>query len=251
MKLKNLTELVGKTGYMSKVYRGEGDDNKFYLLKRNTCRPTPEQLEFMYWLMKNRHPSLLTPVEIRGEIGTPLEEIYPYIGPSSMLLDNFLDGIFPYGDHRVMGGWNFRLALKIMNQIAFGLGLINGAGFIKHDLKPKDVFVNAATLDTIVFDYNCVRRKYILNEGIDTWNDVPPEYRRGNTEIDFTFDVYQVGRLCRAMIYGLNTPQEAEPRIEVPDSVLETIAKATSSDKSQRYRDCRELQKAIARLVVR
>ena len=203
MELQNLIELTTKTSYMSKVYKGMGEDNKPYLLKRNTCRLTPEQLEFMQWLIGNRHSSLLIPLEIRGGLGTPLEEIYPYIGPPNMLLDNFLSGIFPYNDHRVMGGWNFKLALSIMSQIAFGLGLINGAGFIKHDLKLNDVFVNFVTLDTIVFDYNCVRRPYKLDEGINTWNDVPPEYRIGNTEIDFTFDVYQV-----CLLYTSPSPRD-------------------------------------------
>jgi len=139
----------------------------------------------------------------------------------------------------------------LIGKVALALGKMHSQGFIHHDVKPNNIFVNPKNEEVTLFDYNCVCRPYFLTEGIETHNTVPPEYKRGNSPINQTFDVYQLGEIFYRMTHTFNikdgkiTPC---PRIKLPEGTLEIIAKTTSDNMAQRPNNCTDFYEMLSKL---
>ena len=132
-----------------------------------------------------------------------------------------------------------------MEQLTSVLGYLHSHGYIHHDVRDRNIFVDPRTLEITLFDYNSVRRPYFLEAGVNCWNEVPPEYRLGGTMIDFSFDVYQAGKLFRKMVCGY----EREPKVKITDGAIEVMHKACAEEREQRYANGTELHQAIIGLA--
>lgn len=246
MELVNLQKLRGKSTYLSQIWEAEDPSGKKYIIKRNKGKLTEVQFRFLEWVMEENPSGLLVPLEFSGKVDEKWDEIYELI--DLPLLDDILFGLFPL-DEKPKYGWNFSHAQGIMEQITATLGMLHSRGFIHHDVRSRNIFLNPHGLEVKLFDYNSLREPYFLKEGKDSWNDVPPEYRKGGCPIDFRFDVYQAGRLFFEMTHGDTEGYSKKvPRIEISDAVLEVIAKASHDRSIERYADCKEFHQAICSL---
>lgn len=246
MELINLKEPRGKSTYLSQILEAEDTSGKKYIIKRNRSKLTDSQFRFFQWLMKERPDGLLVPSEFSGRIGEKFEEIYEFI--DLPLLDDILLGLFQPNEEPKYG-WNFSHAQSIMQQLTSSLGKLHSRGYIHHDVRGKNLFVNPRGLEVTLFDYNSLREPYFLEAGEDSWNDVPPECRQGNSRIDFRFDVYQAGKLFFEMTHGYETDYSKKvPRVEISDKSLEIIAKASHEKSEERYVDCNEFHEAVCSL---
>ena len=243
-KFCTVRRLTDESTYLSSIYEAEDKEGKKYRIKRNVEKLTTEHKRFMLWLLQNPHPNLLVPLGIYGKVGEILEEVYEFV--SWPLLADIL--VSPrYAE--VKTRFDFTSILRVMRQMTSALGHLHAGGFIHHDVRERNLFLNTTSIGVKLFDYNRVREPYFLESGKDSWNDDPPEYRGGTTQIDFRYDVYQAGRLFFKMTHNYAPDHDREIlRIQMPDEALEVIAKASSSNREQRYEDCNEMHEAIINL---
>ena len=239
--LQNITEDFTKSSYLSRVYTAEDDTGKKYILKRGRSPATPEQYQFMHWLKEHPHPCLMIPLEINGEAGSLLEEIYSHV--SRPRLDRAL--CTPAGKE-----WKFAQIWEDIKELTFALEHIHSQGYLHQDVRPPNIFVNPITLETMLFDYNSVSRPYFLAKGSDSWNDIPPECRTGNTPIDYRFDIYQVGRIFKAMThrYDHDSREDVLAVRDTPLRALDVMNKASALDREERYKNALEMHEALQQL---
>ena len=242
MPLTNQQRLIWESTYLSNIYEAEDEQGKIYIIKRNTAKARRDEIFFMHWLLNNSHPNLLIPFDVQAVNGY-LEETYEKI--NLPLLDNIATQLFPFeGGTRY--GWATQHALGVIAQITSALGHIHSQGFVHGDARARNIFVNPAGLEIKLFDYNSVSRPYFLLDGRrDIHYEVPPEYRAGSAEIDFTFDVYQAGKLFVYLTHDFKN----RPRVQLNDDLLNFISKSTAGDKNERYRDCNEMHEDILRIA--
>ena len=246
MELVNIQKDWEKSTYVSTILEAEDTGGQKYIIKRNKVRLTETQYRFFQWLNKTKPEGLLVPLEFTGKIGECSEEVYEFI--DWPLLDDVLLGLFPIGSEPAHE-WTFSQTLRIMEQLTSALGNLHSQGFIHHDVRARNLFINQKGIEIKLFDYNQLREPYQLSKGQDSWNDVPPEYRNGNCTIDFRFDVYQAGRLFFNMTdgYTRDSPKR-RLNIDVLDRALEIIDRASHEQVGERYHDCNEFNKAICSL---
>ncbi len=241
LKLQNLERQVLMSTYLSNIYSAKDQNGRDLIVKRNVMPMTKDQREFFEFLMRERDQSFLIPLQIGIDSEGRLEEIYELI--RWPLLSKFLAGA-----RTLEGGLNFFHSRIIIKQMVTTLGRLHSMGFLHHDVRDRNVFIDIYTLKIRFFDYNSVRRPYYLSEGIASWNVVPPEYREGKTMIDYTFDVYQLGML----FYDLTHSEKGGrliPFTGVTADIKDILDKATAKDKGTRYRDCNEMADELTRLV--
>ena len=240
----SIRKLSSRSTYLSDIFEAE-DKKGRYIVKKNRVKLTETQHKFLDWLVQNPHPNLLIPTELNVNIDR-LEEVYEYI--EWPLLSDILLTLSPQ-DEQANYNWGFSHAWVIIEKLTYVLGYLHANGFIHHDVKANNLFINPQGLKVKLFDYNSVREPYFLEHGINTWDDVPPEYEQGNTQIDFRFDVYQAGRLLFKMTHHYlpnNTKKVLRPN--TPSEVVEIIHKASHKNRDQRYNDCNEMHGAIKNL---
>lgn len=190
-----------------------------YAVKRFRVRDVADfqRLSFLNWLMDNPHENLLVPVDIR-ETGDLVEEVYPFI----------------YSDSNASS----RLSIQQVLGIARGVAHIHNAGFIHHDVKGRNIFINHRHNLVRLFDYSETRRPYdVCVDGLFTFPS--PEYHVG-ASITPAYDVYDLGLMLGE---SLNHHPVSS---EINDLRLIAL-KASSSDPRNRFIDACEMVEEIER----
>lgn len=225
--------------YLSEVFLTEDSEGKLYVVKRNRGRLSEVQIEFIHWLISERPEGFLVPLEIREAAGNCLEEVYDFIDLPT------LDKVF--GRLEKPEGWTFSHALGIARQLTASLGIMHDQGFIHHDVRAGNLFMDPQSFEVKLFDYNSVRKPYYLGTGIQSWNDTPPEYQLGNTQIDFSFDVYQAGMLLVRMTHNYDFGSKKMVLcVETPEAALEIMRKACHGQREERFANCKEFHNALS-----
>jgi serine/threonine protein kinase len=221
----------------SKIYHGHDETGRRIVLKKSKRALPIEQQTVVEAIFGLQHPNLLLPLEWENNNGY-FTEIYEFVDWPR--LDRTLEPIKKSVES------DPKTAIKILLQLTDVLGLFHSYGMIHHDVRQQNMFVNPSSLLLKLFDVNCAARPYYLKEGRKTWDPVPPEYRRGNSPIDFRYDVWQAGRILKDITHVCNW--KGKPEIPIPNfpkSILEVIDSATSEDLERRYKNCREFHEAL------
>ncbi len=245
--LENIHYAKDKSSYLSDIFDAEDKSGKKYIIKKNKFRIVDEtNRAFLEWIMKNPHPNLLAPLEIREESPGKLTEIYGSV--EWPLFSALFSKMFPFEGNR--GSLEFNDTLKIIEQVTSAIGYIHLHGFVHHDVRAGNMFLNPESLDVKLFDYNLTQRPYFLDRRIDSWDDEPPECMVGNTVVDFGYDVYKAGSVLFSMTHAFfpGKYKKRSLRPGIPLEALPVINKAYSGNNEERYRDCNEMLEAIKTL---
>ncbi|MDD5416478.1 MAG: protein kinase [Candidatus Aenigmarchaeota archaeon] len=246
MNLRNMIE-TDKSTYLSKIYEAENDYGKKVIVKKNNSKLSETYTNMLNTLIENPHPNLLIPIEIDTKQEGTIVEIYEYV--DWPILDMMLYTVFSTGGNPLKGKigykWDTKTILSIMEQLTSALGHIHHLGFVHHDVRAKNIFIDRQLPRIKLFDYNISKKPYFLEEGESSWNDVPPEYRKGDSMIDFRYDVYQIGSVFSKLIRENPLIDGSQVVVELPKEVHDIIGKAISEDKLERYTDCNEMYVAL------
>jgi len=234
MELGNIT--VGKASFSDSSYLStihycvnEGGKKEFVLKKSRKPIQT-KTIELMKKIFQFSHPNLLLPIDWEIQNGISIELYEKIEWPR---LDKF--------SYEVDKNWNLGHAMKIIYQLTDVLSLFHNNGIIHHDVRDSNIFINKDTLELKIFDYNYIASPYFLEKGVDTWNPVPPEYRKGLCVIDFQFDVYQVGYLFQRMTHRYTSHLKTkEPMFEIPKKIIKIMNRALAENRKERYNNCSE-----------
>ena len=221
------------------------DGSKRYVIKKNRYHMSEDISDFFYWLMKEKPKGLLIPVDVEGSIHERATEIYEYTDYS--LLDKLTADF-----QAVYAPDNIHKILHIMDQLTSAVSKIHEAEFVHRDLRARNVFVNRATLDLLVFDYNYLKRPYVQEFSrpeLASFSHMAPELVSGKERIDQAIDVYSAGSIFFNLTHciddetGFNIPNR-----DVTGETLETIQRALAP-KKDRYANCKEFNDAIVKLL--
>jgi serine/threonine protein kinase len=142
-------------------------------------------------------------------------------------------------------------AIKITREILLDLKIIHAAGLIHRDIKPDNIiFVgNKAKLS----DPGLIARQDSPLSIVGTPGFIPPEILIKNCPIDYTCDLYALGKVFYCLISG-NKPEEyphlpKDMPLEIRRQVFPILARMCNSNASKRFRSADEfLAKLPAKL---
>jgi len=171
------------------------------------------------------HPNLLVPDEVFTEEDRVIEVSQYCKWPT---LDKH---------HTSCSRIPFQSVVKILKEVAHGMEVLHGEGIIHHDLRDTNIFVDPKTLEAKIFDFNLSQVPYRLDEGIDSHNNPPPEYKEGKCQIDFQFDVYQFGYMCMWFTHHpVGKDWKIVPFDDIPANFVDFTKKAMHEDRSVRHK---------------
>jgi serine/threonine protein kinase len=219
--------------------------SKRYVIKKNRYQITEDISDFFFWLMKEKPKGLMIPVDVEGSIHEPATEIYEYVDYTLLdtLTADFQSSYVPDNIHKT---------LHIMDQLTSAASKIHEAGFVHRDLRARNVFVNRATLDLILFDYNYVKKPHyqgFSRPELAHLGHIAPEMVSGKEKIDQAVDVYSVGRIFFNLTHYTDDETGFKiPMHDVTRDIIKTID-AALAPKKDRYRNCTEFNEAIVSLL--
>jgi serine/threonine protein kinase len=179
----------------------------------------------------------------------------------------YIDGVTVDDIIRHDGPLGLERAIDIVMQVCEALEYLSAQGIVHRDIKPANIMVmkdGSVKLADFGFIQQAVVDRELMQEGttIGTPDYISPEQARGERDLDVRSDIYSLGAslyhmlAAKTMYSGscssvMRAHIDAEPpklkalRGDVPDRMVEIVAKATAKSPIDRYQDPGELQKEL------
>ena len=213
---------------VTKVVEARSSDRKI-IVKSSKVPAHKDQKDLLSLLMTNPHPGLVVPLDVHEDVDGRLVEVYDFVSFPTLF------GMTRFGDFL-----STDTVLSIMGGLCSSLDYLHNAGFIHHDIRKPNLFVDMSpNLGIMLFDYNISRRPYTTDCKIRNFHrDAAPEYFLNNHEINFSYDIYQAGKLMVALMSSPYFKDES-------GKFLRVGFKAISKDPKNRYQNASQMLIAL------
>ncbi|HLL21721.1 MAG TPA: serine/threonine-protein kinase, partial [Kofleriaceae bacterium] len=170
------------------------------------------------------------------------------------------------------GGFSFGRLIDSFEHACEAVGYAHSCGVIHRDIKPQNVMLGEFG-ETLVLDWGLARfvgapaeqsrplstirqdsTSFASEVGmiVGTKGYMPPEQACGD-HVGPSSDVYSLGMILREILSGERisqvTPFVPSPKRPIAEELLAILACATAADPADRYRDGRELARAVAAFI--
>lgn len=225
-----------KSTYLSEIYNATRQGEGVIIKAHKATSDTQRKLDILEKIASIESEHLVQPLDFGVE---QIEDQEVLIEIYRKVKDPLLTELGLYFDKAKIPG---AVVTPISTGLLMGLSALHKAGLIHHDVKENNIFVDRWA-SARLFDYGETTEPYYLKEGVDTWNQVPPEYRKGKRKIDFTFDIWQAGNVLEALTSKVKeTDEEGE---KVAKKLEEFLKKAKDPRKTKRFQNGNQMLKAL------
>lgn len=205
--------------------------------------------------MQLRHPNLVATYQLHSIAPRGLVLALEYVGGGTLR-------------DRLPGGMAVEDVLRILGEVAAGLGHAHAHGVVHRDIKPENVLLDAASGTAKLGDFGIARivgsdTLTVTGSMLGTPAYMSPEQIEGG-RVGASSDVYSLGLVAWAMLAGERPwagetepfrimkrqvsealPSLAARRSGVPDGLLQLIGRCTEKRPSARFADATEVHAAI------
>lgn len=175
-----------------------------------------------------------------------LPEIYEVfsLDDGMIVLEEYIEGL-TVAQIAETGKYRKRGAVKVLDAICSGLGILHDNGIVHRDIKPENIMVEK-TGRVVIIDFNAARRISAKKRDtvvMGTVGYASPE-QLGIAQSDARTDLYAAGVLLNVMLTGKH-PSETVAR----GRLGKIVRKCTAINPDDRYRSAKQLAAALHGLV--